>query len=397
MAEMRQERRVKVGIVKAEKVCVVFHSEYVSNGSVFVGECVFDESVDECLFTPVGPNGSFTLKDVVIGVDFHWERYEAQTFHGALQLLHEDGVLRAVNVVPVETYLTSVISSEMSAEAPLEFLKAHAVISRSWLLATMQKTERRERSKHVHEQLGEGGVLRWYDGESHTLFDVCADDHCQRYQGITRQSNPHVVKAIEATCGQVLMFAGEVCDARFSKCCGGMTERFESCWEPVSHPYLVVKHDPYCGVADRQVLSRVLNSYDRETSDFYRWTVRFSVDELSELVARKSGIDFGRIIDLVPVERGASGRVVLLKIVGEKRTLMVGKELEIRKWLSESHLYSSAFDVEKTADGFVLHGKGWGHGVGLCQIGAAVMGDRGLAYEQILDFYYPNAELTKLW
>lgn len=391
---MVQKQTVRVGIVKAEKLCVVFHSVYEQGGKPFLGEYVFDSAADCPFFAPVDDDASFTLKDVVIGIGFHWERKEQQTFRGALQLVEEDGMIRAVNVLPVETYLTSVISSEMSADASLELLKAHAVISRSWLLAMKQKAERKERSAALHEQLREGSVIRWYDSEAHTLFDVCADDHCQRYQGITRQSNPRVVEAVKATCGQVLMYDGKVCDTRFSKCCGGMTEVFEHCWENAPKPYLVAKQDPYCCLADHHIVRQVLNHYDQETVDFYRWKVHFPTDELSELIARKSGIDFGQIIDLIPVERGASGRIVLLKIVGEKQVVTVGKELEIRKWLSETHLYSSAFDVEKTDDGFTLYGKGWGHGVGLCQIGAAVMGDKGIPYKQILEFYYPNAKLT---
>ena len=399
---MGQERDVKVGILKARKVCVVFHSAYLLDGKPFMGEYCFTPQAEERLFVPAEQGASFTLRDVVIGIGFHWERKEEQTFCGALLLKMEEGQVRAVNVVPVETYLTSVISSEMSANASLELLKAHAVISRSWLLVMMdnrqQTTDNRQRTAvNYHEQLSEDSIIRWYDSEAHVGFDVCADDHCQRYQGITRQSNPQVVEAIEATRGLVLTYEGRICDARFSKCCGGTTEVFESCWENIRHPYLVAKEDPYCNTKDKRILSQVLNNYDQETVDFYRWEVTYTTDKLSELVKRKSGIDFGRILDLVPLKRGASGRIITLKIIGEKRTLTVGKELEIRKWLSESHLYSSAFEVEKTADGFTLHGKGWGHGVGLCQIGAAVMGDQGIPYDEILTFYYPHAELTKKW
>ena len=399
---MGQEQDVKVGILKARKVCVVFHSAYLLDGKPFMGEYCFTPQAEERLFVPAEQGASFTLRDVVIGIGFHWERKEEQTFCGALLLKMEEGQVRAVNVVPVETYLTSVISSEMSANASLELLKAHAVISRSWLLVMMdnrqQTTDNRQRTAvNYHEQLSEDSIIRWYDSEAHVGFDVCADDHCQRYQGITRQSNPQVVEAIEATRGLVLTYEGRICDARFSKCCGGTTEVFESCWENIRHPYLVAKEDPYCNTKDKRILSQVLNNYDQETVDFYRWEVTYTTDKLSELVKRKSGIDFGRILDLVPLKRGASGRIITLKIIGEKRTLTVGKELEIRKWLSESHLYSSAFEVEKTADGFTLHGKGWGHGVGLCQIGAAVMGDQGIPYDEILTFYYPHAELTKKW
>ena len=392
---MGQEQNVKVGILKAQEIRVVFHSTYLLDGKSYRGEHCFTPTAEERLFVPTETGASFTLKDVVIGIGFHWERKEDQTFCGALLLKMEEEQVRAINVVPVETYLTSVISSEMSANASLELLKAHAVISRSWLMNILDHLTSHLLPLTSH--LSPDSIIRWYDNEAHTGFDVCADDHCQRYQGITRQSNPQVVEAIEATRGQVLTYEGKICDARFSKCCGGMTEVFESCWENIRHPYLVAKPDPYCNTTDKRILSQVLNNYDQETVDFYRWTVSYTTDELSELIRKKSGIDFGRILDLVPMERGASGRIITLKIVGEKRTVTVGKELEIRKWLSESHLYSSAFEVEKTADGFTLHGKGWGHGVGLCQIGAAVMGDQGIPYTEILSFYYPHAELTKKW
>ena len=407
MSDRGQERNVKVGILKAQEIRVVFHSAYLLDGKPLVGEHCFTPTAEERLFVPAEKGASFTLKEVVIGIGFHWERKEDQTFCGALLLKMEEGQVRAINVVPVETYLTSVISSEMSANASLELLKAHAVISRSWLMRILNdNVDDNDNDKlstvncqlsTINCQLSTDHIIRWYDNEAHVGFDVCADDHCQRYQGITRQSNPQVVDAIEATRGLVLTYEGKICDARFSKCCGGMTEVFESCWENIRHPYLVAKPDPYCNTKDKCILSQVLNNYDQETVDFYRWTVSYTTDELSELVSRKSGIDFGRILDLVPQERGASGRIITLKIIGEKRTLTVGKELEIRKWLSESHLYSSAFEVEKTVDGFILHGKGWGHGVGLCQIGAAVMGDQGIPYDEILSFYYPHAELTKKW
>lgn len=396
---MEEERIVKIGIVRAESLRVVFHAPYRFGSEEYVGVHTFAVSPSECMFVPCVEGATFTLENVVIGIGFHWERSERQTFSGALLLKEEDGLLRAVNVVGAETYLNSVIGSEMCADAPLELLKAHAVISRSWLLAMMDKARGKGKSivAACHEEKGKDSVLRWYDSESHEGFDVCADDHCQRYQGVTRQTNPRVAEAVAATRGQVLTYDGHICDARFSKCCGGVTEVFESCWENIRHPYLVAKSDPYCCQADAVLVARVLNSYDRETCDFYEWTLHYTTEELSALVARKSGYDFGRILRLEPLQRGLSGRIVTLRIVGEKRTMIVGKELEIRKWLSDSHLYSSAFDVETVADGFVLHGRGWGHGVGLCQIGAAVMGDRGIPYTEILDFYYPRAELRRMW
>lgn len=391
-----EEKEVSVGILKAQTIQVVFHGEYSCNGEQYIGEYTYSKNDAGKCFIPLSDTCSFTLKDVVIGINFHWERKEDQTFRGALKLIEEDGEVRAVNIVSVETYLTSVISSEMSANASLELLKAHAVISRSWLLRQMEHTLPITSAEDERQETDEF-IVRWYDSEGHTLFDVCADDHCQRYQGITRQSNPNVIEAIDETRGEVLMYGEEVCDARFSKCCGGVLETFENCWQPVHLPYLITKADPYCNTTDKRILSQVLNNYDQETVNFYRWKVEYTNDELSQLLFKKSGIDFGRIVDLIPVMRGESDRIVLLKIVGEKKTVTVGKELEIRKWLSESHLYSSAFNVEKTYDGFILHGKGWGHGVGLCQIGAAVMGDKGFNYREILDHYYPNAVIEKLW
>ena len=400
---MNNEQTVRVGIMSANEIHVVFHSTYLLDGKPFIGEFTFGCPDRPMLFQPADAEGCFTLCGVTIGIGFHWQRQEDQKFRGSLLLLSDGGKAVAIDVVPVETYLTSVISSEMSASASLELLKAHAVISRSWLLAMINKSCSRTqpsdagRQPSRHEQLNPDSVIRWYDSEAHQIFDVCADDHCQRYQGISRQTNQHVVEAISQTRGQVLTYRGELCDARFSKCCGGMTEVFETCWEPVSHPYLVTKPCPYCHTNDRRILFQVLNSYDQETNDFYRWTVSYTTAQLSNLVRSKSGIDFGIVRDLIPVERSEAGRIIRLKIAGDSRTVTVGKELEIRKWLSESHLYSSAFDVEHTADGIVLHGRGWGHGVGLCQIGAAVMGDQGIPYEEILQFYYPGTQLTRMW
>ena len=287
----------------------------------------------------------------------------------------------------------------MKATAGLELLKAHAVISRSWLLAQMKRREENKEQKNGFFSFikKDDELIRWYDREDHTIFDVCADDHCQRYQGITKQTNRAVEQALRATRGQILCSGDEICDARFSKCCGGVTEEFQYCWEDTPKPYLVSVEDPFCNTHDKAVLSQVLNDYDQETNDFYRWTVEYTVDEISNLINEKLKDDFGTITDLIPLERGKSGRIWKLKIVGTKKTFTIGKELEIRRALSESHLYSSAFDVEKTATGFRLNGKGWGHGVGLCQIGAAVMGQQGYRYDEILLHYYRGAEIKKIY
>ena len=362
---------------------------------------------------------TFTLHGVTIGKDFHWQQQEIQTFQGALNLRIIDGELHAINRIAIEDYLTSVIASEMSVTSSVELLKAHAVISRSWLLAQIGVAQKLkiENSKlkvdqASHESDSQKGstleaksqfstlnsqFIKWYDREAHAHFDVCADDHCQRYQGVSRKVTPQVHEAIRATQGIVLSYDGEVCDARFSKCCGGRTELYESCWDDTPHPYLSVVDDPFCNTDDPKILSEVLNHYDQST-DFYRWTVQYTQAELSDLVRRRSGFDYGDIIDLIPIERGPSGRIVRLQIVGTKATRIIGKELEIRRTLSETHLYSSAFEVEKVEvfpPTFILHGTGWGHGVGLCQIGAAVMGAKGYNYKEILHHYYPEAELTE--
>lgn len=389
---------------------------------------------DSLLFEPANLNDTaFWLKDVTIGVNFHWERKEDQKFGGSLKFIVEGDKLTAVNVIGVEDYLTSVISSEMSATASEELLEAHAVISRSWLLAQIEKNKEIVEKKQTYSAYAQTDteLIKWYDREDHTNFDVCADDHCQRYQGLTRASTAKVRDAIAATWGEVITSGGKICDARFSKCCGGVFEEFQNCWEPVKYPYLVKLRDSksdtaipdltieseaerwilsspvaFCNTTDKKILSQVLNNYDQETVNFYRWRQEYGQKELASLILERSGIDYGSIIDLVPVERGTSGRLVKLKIVGTKRSLIIGKELEIRRTLSTSHLYSSAFVVRKEGsvkgdDGrvvpekFTLIGAGWGHGVGLCQIGAAVMGEQGYNYKEILLHYYVGADIEK--
>ncbi len=373
-------------------------------------------------------NSSIILHAVTIGVDFHWQRKEDQVFTGNLKLIIEDRKVTAVNVLSVEDYLISVISSEMKATASKEFLKAHAVISRSWLLAQLEKSRSlgEETRKYETYSRTEDEIVRWYDREDHRNFDVCADDHCQRYQGITRASTPVVEQVIQETYGEVLIWDGTICDTRYYKCCGGVTELFENVWEPVNHPYLkkvtdnIVVHegfdlnlnneeaagrwiegnpDAFCNTTDRNVLSQVLNDYDQETHDFFRWKVTYTQSELSEMVKLRTGIDFGTITDLIPLERGVSGRIMRLRIEGTRRTMIIGKELEIRKALSKTHLYSSCFFAEKTQGrdeiSFIIHGAGWGHGVGLCQIGAAVMGSKGNTYHEILMHYFSETTLQK--
>ena len=437
----KEEPIVSVGIVSASKLLFSLNAPYTVCGSQRCGKQVVELSdgrilwenalYDELLFEPTDAQSSFTLEDVTIGVNFHWERKEAQTFLGKLRFIVEDNNICAINELPVETYLTSVISSEMRATSSLELLKAHAVISRSWLLAQME--QRKADNNNVEKQPSffktDEEIVRWYDREDHKRFDVCADDHCQRYQGITKAANKHVVEAIQQTAGEILTSHGEICDARYSKCCGGAVEEFQYCWENIKKPYLqalpdalpdttplpdltdeavacqwiLSSPDAFCNTTDQKVLSQVLNDFDQETTDFYRWSQTYSQAEVKQLLEEKLEVQFGNIIDLVPLSRGKSGRIYRLKIVSKERTLIIGKELEIRRALSKSHLYSSAFIVEKTdiKDGvpqkFIIKGAGWGHGVGLCQIGAAMMGKQGYRYEEILLHYYKGAEITKAY
>lgn len=418
---VRTEPTIDVGIMQGKEIEFTLNSPYHLRDSLrqgtftahLTGEgIVLDGTThDSIKLTPCDASATFSLHGVTIGKEFHWQQQETQTFQGSLVLRIIEGELHAINRIAIEDYLTSVIASEMSGTSSVELLKAHAVISRSWLLAQMSPKLKIENSKlkvgqvcndidsppEANFQLStfNSQLIKWYDREAHTHFDVCADDHCQRYQGVSRKVTAQVLEAIRATRGTVLSYEGEVCDARFSKCCGGITELYESCWDDTPHPYLSVVHDPFCNTDDPKILSEVLNHYDQGT-DFYRWTVQYTQQELSELVRRRGGFDYGDIVDLIPIERGPSGRIIRLQIVGTKATRIIGKELEIRRTLSESHLYSSAFEVEKTVDGnFILHGSGWGHGVGLCQIGAAVMGAQGYNYMEILRHYYPQAELTQ--
>ena len=421
---VRTEPTIDVGIMQGKEIEFTLNSPYHLRGSLRQGTFtanLTDEAIvidgtayDSIEFIPSDASSTFSLHGVTIGKEFHWQQQETQTFQGSLVLRIIEGELHAINRIAIEDYLTSVIASEMSGTSSIELLKAHAVISRSWLLAQIASPTASE-LKIQNSKLKVGQVcndidsppeanfqlstfnsqlIKWYDREAHTHFDVCADDHCQRYQGVSRKVTSQVLEAIRATRGIVLSYEGEVCDARFSKCCGGITELYESCWDDTPHPYLSVVQDPFCNTDDPKILSEVLNHYDQGT-DFYRWTVQYTQQELSDLVRRRSGFDYGDITDLIPIERGPSGRIIRLQIVGTKATRIIGKELEIRRTLSESHLYSSAFDVEKQEGSFILHGSGWGHGVGLCQIGAAVMGAQGYGYTEILHHYYPEAELTQ--
>ena len=442
-----QEPVITVGILSGKEIGFSFPKEFISSDGIAIcgiqqavyrkGKiCWQEKEYDELSFTPQQDTSSFfELQDVTIGINFHWERKEVQRFKGELKIIVEDDRLTAINIIPIEDYLTNVISSEMSATASLELLKAHAVISRSWLLNKLKVANGKlkvimhpDNTANFELSTLPSQLIKWYDHEAHKNFDVCADDHCQRYQGITRTSTPQAIEAVFATRGEVLMYEGEICDARFSKCCGGAFEEFQNCWENVKHPYLIGQRDSktetrlpdlkkeaeadkwirtsptaFCNTHNKQVLSQVLNNYDQETTDFYRWRVCYSQQELSELIHKRSGIEFGKIIDLIPVERGTSGRLVRLKIVGTLRTLIIGKELEIRRTLSSSHLYSSAFVVDKEykedekeiPSRFILTGSGWGHGVGLCQIGAAVMGEQGYKYKEILSHYYPGSAIEQ--
>ena len=441
---LREEPVISVGILTDKKIKFELYGDFSVYGfkesfsGVFTAELKDGmiicksikhklEVINEIEFIPTDPvSESFLLRDVIIGNKFHWERKEKQRFIYSLLLKRVGDEIIAINHIPLERYLSSVISSEMSAKSSIELLKGQAVIARSWVLAQISRSKDLKEKKEVHETSLEfkDELIKWYDREEHQFFDVCADDHCQRFQGVTKIISEASFTAVEQTKGIVLLSGGNVCDARYSKCCGGITESFENVWESVRHPYLIsvvdhkfepenysldfsdeensekwIKGNPpaFCNTDDSKILSHILVDYDRETKDFFRWKVEYSQEELSSIIKEKSGVDFGNIIDLIPVERGYSARLVKLKIVGTKKTLTIGKELEIRRILSKSHLYSSAFVVQKSGenvpDKFIFYGAGWGHGVGMCQIGAAVMAEKGYNFDEILLHYFKNAEL----
>lgn len=413
---MAGSESLSVGLLSAQSIRFRLNGDFSAKGNTHSGEQEVTYSDGGLLwngqvyrqltFRPADEASSFTLEDVVIGKDFHWERRERQTFLGTLRLVVDEENIVCINDIDIERYLESVISSEMKATCSLEFLKASAVISRSWLFAQMEKRQKMAQGGNNFFSFTktDNELIRWHDREDHTIFDVCADDHCQRYQGITRASRPEVHAAVAATRGQILTYDGKVCDARFSKCCGGRTETFETCWENEHHPYLESVEDPFCNTSDERVLHQVLNDYDCETHDFYEWQVVLTQEMAQTYITRHLKMDLGSIIGLEPLERGPGGHIIRLKIIGSERTFTIGKELEIRSALSESHLKSANFTVERQnidADGvparFILHGKGWGHGVGMCQIGAAVMGEQGYTYEQILSHYYKNANITNIY
>jgi SpoIID/LytB domain protein len=443
---MTVQPTLQVGIMAEKTISFELSGDYTLNGercesyyqATIEGDQIIVKSKNEPILTNKefifhsnNIDDSFLLEEVTIGINFHWEQRENQRFRGDLKLLIEDGNVRAVNVVPLEEYLRSVISSEMSASSSTNLLKAHAVISRSWLLAQMEKSEKIKAasSNPPSTHQNEKELIRWYDREDHQLFDVCSDDHCQRYQGISKIISGKASQAIDETYGEVLVAGDEICDARFSKCCGGISENFENVWEPIRHSYLTkivdseqaattcvdlrredeaedwIRNNPsaFCNTNNKQILSQVLPDFDQKTVDFYRWQISYRQQDLSALLQKKTGIDFGKIIRLEAVQRGHSSRIIKLKITGSKQTLVIGKELEIRRALSESHLYSSAFVVDHLGEQngipkqFVINGAGWGHGVGLCQIGAAVMGEKGYNYQSILKHYFQGSELKKIY
>ncbi len=444
------EPLISVGILTNSKITFELYGDYQTNAisknlnGRFTAEILNNEIVcksekdklaskSEITFEPKdSKTDTFLIRDVTIGVKFHWERKEKQRFSGLLKLKKDKDKIAVINILPIENYLTSVISSEMSAKSSLQLLKAHAIVSRSWLLAQIEKSKLLKKAKAKYASLIESEMehIKWYDREDHELFDVCADDHCQRYQGVTKIFTEIARDAVRQTYGIVIMSEEKICDTRYSKSCGGISESFENVWEPVKYDYLTsipdykfsaenfnadfsnernaikwIKGNPpsYCSTTDKKILSQVLLDYDQETTDFFRWKVVYTQTQLSEIIKTKSGIDFGYILDLIPVERGRSSRLTKLKIIGTNRTMTIGKELEIRKYLSKTHLYSSAIVIEKSEiengipQKFEILGAGWGHGVGLCQIGAAVMAEKGHEFDEILLHYFKNAELRKIY
>jgi stage II sporulation protein D len=450
MITIKKEPKISVGILTEKKINFDLYGEFNVEGfnqnlsGRFSAELIKDKIVckkgddifeyqNEVIFEPVDPSiESFLIKDVVIGLKFHWERKEKQRFAGTLKIIKDNGKLIAINIISIENYLLSVISSEMNAKSSLQLLKAQAIVSRSWLLFQLQKSKhlKREKTKSKNEFISENEIIKWYDREDHKHFDVCADDHCQRYQGITKIISDVARQAIDQTKGIVLTFDDKLCDARYSKSCGGITESFNNVWKPIKIAYLAsvidYKYDPenydlnfssennasrwikgnvpsFCNITDRKIISQVLNDFDQETKDFFRWKIEYTQEELRNLINSKTQIDFGDIIDLIPIERGDSARIIKLKIKGTKKELSIGKELEIRRILSKTHLYSSAFVVEKgeinngIPKNFTIYGAGWGHGVGFCQIGGAYMASKGYQFDEILFHYFTDTKLKKIY
>ena len=444
----REEPLISVGILTESKIVFEFYGEFRAAGlkdsfsGVYTAELVNDTIIcrnlksriqvpDEILFEPADPlSESFVIRDVVIGLKFHWERKEKLRFNYSLKIIKDGNKLIAINTIPLEQYLASVISSEMSAKCSLEMLKAQAVVARSWIISQMEKSKEIKKSdaRYNSEVDLKGEIIKWYDREDHKLFDVCADDHCQRFQGVTKITSEAARRAVKQTFGIVLTSDGNICDTRYAKCCGGISEDFENVWEPVKYNYMSsvidYKYEPenfkldfsveenarkwilgspqaFCNTTDKKILQQILIDYDRETKDFFRWQIKYKQKELADLIKEKSGIDFGNIIDLIPVERGSSARLIKLKIIGTKHTITIGKELEIRRLLSSTHLYSSAIIIKKIGkevpDEFIIYGAGWGHGVGLCQIGAAVMAEKGYMFDEIVSQYFSNTRLTRTY
>lgn len=441
-----KEPILSVGLIKSPSINLELYGDFrirsvnynfsgvftaqIEEGKIKLTGSDFSQTFDGLILEPRDPfSETFLLKDVSIGINFHWQQKKSFRFHGALKLIICENEIMGINLVPLESYLTSVISSEMSASSSLELLKAHAIISRSWVIAQLRsKKQKKENSKT--EFITDNEIIRWYDRSDHDLYDFCGDDHCQRYQGITKKYSDRAVSAVDETRGVVLTYRNEICDTRYSKCCGGISESFDNVWQPEKHEYLSsvidYKFEPenfnlsltdeqsainwingnpsaFCNTKDDKILSQILVDYDRKTHNFFRWTVQYSQEELKNIIKKKSGIDFGEIRNLIPVERGLSGRLTKLRIVGTKKELTIGKELEMRRVLSETHLYSSAFyvemkDINEGIPGvFVFHGAGWGHGVGLCQIGAAVMGEMGYMFDEILLHYFKNARIERVY
>jgi SpoIID/LytB domain protein len=408
-----REPTIAVGLVEnAESVSVRLKGDFTDKTGKGIPPGVISSGADELIYNPVNPDEDRFSLEATIGIDFHWQQKEELSFSGSLRLVPQPGGgVTVINDVPLEDYITSVVCSEMRSTSPPDLVKAHAVVSRSWLLAQLEP-----RAAQPTGHVKDGEIIRWYDRQAHTGFDVCADDHCQRYQGTGRVDSPEVARAVADTRGLVLIHDGKPCDARFSKCCGGITEDFTTAWGDESVPYLIPVVDGpreiprqsarefitsppevYCRCSDQKILEQVLNPYDLETQDFFRWQVKLGAREAGDLVKKKLGVDLGRITALEPLERGRSGRIKRLRLVGEAGSLVIGKELEIRRALSESHLYSSAFVVDASGSDFILNGAGWGHGVGLCQIGAAVMAFEGRAFAEILKHYYPGTRLEHIW
>lgn len=356
---------------------------------------------DAVVYTPLHEDSRLSLLNLKIGKEFHWQQTVEALLPGTVKVrLSPAGEWQTINSLPLEKYLQCVIGSEMNPAAPEEFLKAHCIISRSWALGKIRRTHKAGGNDAM---FSDNCISAWEDTADHSGFDVCSDDHCQRYQGLSDMPSK-IKKIVKDTEGMVLTDAeGNLADTRYSKCCGGKTELFSTCWQETDYPYLISQIDPYCDLSSlsaqkrEKLLRDCFRRYDTSATISNEWELTVSRDEIRNRLSNLFGKETGDVIDMKVETRGLSGRAKGLLIKCESGDYHIGKELTIRRLLSKDCLRSSLFDITLLSDdNFRIKGKGWGHGVGLCQTGAARMALEGASFHEILSFYYPGTKITTI-